>query len=498
MIRVHAAEPASWVATPGVAATPAVSSADELPLCVHLDGAVVRTDVGTETLIVLLKRNMLCAFLALLWLCRGRAFFKDQVARRSVLRPEYLPYNLELVDWLRSERRRGRSIWLCTGTNEKLAEPIATHLGLFDGVIASDWNTNLGRAALARRLVAVFGHRQFDYCGSRRDDVPAWRNAHASVVVRASRAVEQKASRLAPLLQTFPRRISRSRALARALRPHQWAKNVLVFAPLLAAHRFADVGGLFNASLAFVAFCLCASSVYLINDMVDLEADRTHPHKSGRPFATGDLPVSVGLKVVPLLLIGAALISTQLRLEFAATLGAYCLLSFAYSLGVKGVMLLDTVVLAALYTSRVIAGGLATETPTSFWMLLFSIFLFLSLAFVKRYAELDALRRSHKVAPEGRSYNVNDLPILESLGTGAGYMSVVVLALYINSPVVQTLYRRPEYIWAVCVLLLYWIARIWMKAHRGRMDEDPVLFALQDRVSLGIALVCAVALGLAI
>ena len=484
-------------ATPSWEAKAAALELPGLPLCVHLDGGVVRTDVGIESLLILLKRNVLYLFLALLWLCRGRAVLKDQVARRSVLRPEFLPYNLELVDWLRGERRLGRRIWLCTGANERLAVPIAAHLGLFDGVIASDSNTNLNGAAWARRLVEAFGYRQFDYCGSGREDLPAWRCAHAVVTVCSHRGVEQQVSRLAPMLHTFPRRIARAPALMRALRPHQWAKNVLVFAPLLAGHRVV-LAELFSASLAFLAFCLCASSVYLLNDLLDLEADRTHQHKSGRPLATGDLPVAVGLQLVPLLLIAAALIASRLRVEFAAALGGYYVLSLAYSFGVKAVMLLDTVVLAGLYTSRVIAGGLATHTPASFWMLLFSIFIFLSLAFVKRYAELDALRRSQKVAAEGRSYNVHDLPILESLGTGAGYMSVVVLALYINSPAVQTLYRKPEYIWAVCVLLMYWIARVWMKAHRGKMNEDPVLFALQDRVSLGIALVCAVALGLAI
>ena len=488
----------SKVATLRAAAAPELSAAADLPLCVHLDGVVVHTDVALEALIVLLKQNVLYLFLAMLWLCRGRAVFKDEVARRSLLRPECLPYNRELVDWLDGERRRGRRMWLCTGANERLAARIADHLALFDGVIASSANTNLDRAARAGCLVETFGYRQYDYCGSGRGDVPAWRSARAAVIVCSNRAVEQKVSRLVPMLHSFPRRVFRLRALVRALRPHQWAKNVLVFTPLLAGHRIADVEALFSASLAFVAFCLCASSVYLLNDILDLEADRTHQRKSARPFATGDLPIGVGLQLVPLLLIAAALIASQLRLEFAAALGAYYLLSLAYSFGVKAVMLLDTVVLAGLYTSRVIAGGLATDSPASFWMVLFSIFIFLSLAFVKRYAELDALRRSQKVAAQGRSYNVHDLPILESLGTGAGYMSVVVLALYINSPTVQTLYSRPKYIWAVCVLLLYWIARVWMKAHRGRMDEDPVLFALQDRVSLGIALLCAAALGLAI
>jgi 4-hydroxybenzoate polyprenyltransferase len=271
---------------------------------------------------------------------------------------------------------------------------------------------------------------------------------------------------------------------------------VLVFVPMLAAHRL-DVPTAIGASLAFMAFSLCASAVYILNDMLDLDADRAHARKSRRPFASGDLSINAGVWLVPTLLMAAALISALLPLPFILALGAYFLLTLAYSLRLKRIPLIDTSTLAALYTVRIIAGGLAITVPVSFWLLLFSIFIFMSLAFVKRYAEFDSLQRAQKSTAAGRSYHVQDLPLLESLGTASGYMSVVVLALYINSPAAAPLYRHPGYIWVLCVLLTYWIGRIWMKTHRGKMNEDPVLFALRDRVSLGIALIAAAVVALA-
>lgn len=467
------------------------------PLCVHLDGGIVRTNVATESLLALVKDNLLNLFRAMMWLCHGRAVFKEELARRTKLDPRSLPYNQELIEWLRTERKRGRRIWLCTASNELIATQIAEHLRLFDGIIASNSRSHLDGTVRARRLVEAFGYRCFDYCGSGVADLPAWQCAHAAVTVRSSRGVEEMASAYVPLLHSFPRATPRWRALVRALRPHQWAKNVLIFVPMLTAHRVTDIPTLTSSCLAFLAFCLCASAVYILNDMLDLDADRAHARKSRRPFASGDLSINAGVWLVPALLLGAAMVSLLLPREFALALGVYFLLTLAYSLRLKRLPLIDTSTLAALYTVRIIAGGLAIGVLVSFWLLLFSIFIFLSLAFVKRYAEFESLQRSNKVTAVGRSYHVNDLPLLESLGTASGYMSVVVLALYINSPAAAPLYRRPQYIWILCVLLTYWIGRVWMKTHRGKMNEDPVLFALRDRVSLGIALISAAVIALA-
>jgi 4-hydroxybenzoate polyprenyltransferase len=288
------------------------------------------------------------------------------------------------------------------------------------------------------------------------------------------------------------------RAFIRALRPHQWAKNALLLVPLLAAHHLTAPGALLNALLAVAAFCLCASSVYVTNDLLDLASDRAHHHKSQRPFASGDLSLLAGLIMAPALLGAAALIAAMLPERFILVFATYFVLTLAYSLFLKGRVVVDALILAGLYTLRVIAGAGAVTVALSFWLLLFSVFLFLSLAFVKRFAELDALRRRERLNAAGRGYTVEDLPILQSLGTAAGYLSVLVLALYINSPDIQSLYQRPKVIWMLCVLMIYWISRVWMMAQRGQMHDDPVVFALKDRISIGVALLGALTVLVAI
>lgn len=287
-------------------------------------------------------------------------------------------------------------------------------------------------------------------------------------------------------------------ALLRFMRPHQWAKNALVLVPLLAAHGAGGPRAFSDVLLALLAFCLCASSAYVVNDVVDLEADRTHARKRWRPLAAGAVSRSAAFTLAPILLAGAIVISLFLPVNFQLVVGAYWLLTMAYSLSLKGVVLVDAFCLAALYTLRVIAGAAAAEVPLSFWLLLFSVFLFLSLAFAKRYAELDSLRRHSQLRAAGRGYHVDDLPVLQSLGTAAGYLSVLVLALYINSPAIESLYRRPKFIWLLCALMLYWISRVWMKAHRGTLHDDPVVFALRDRISLLVGLLGALTIVVAI
>jgi 4-hydroxybenzoate polyprenyltransferase len=282
------------------------------------------------------------------------------------------------------------------------------------------------------------------------------------------------------------------------LRPHQWAKNLLLLVPLLAAHRAADTAALRAALLGAVDFCLCASAMYVLNDLLDLEADREHPRKSLRPFASGELSVATGLALSAALLAAGVAISLTLPAKFQLALAAYCALALAYSFILKRLLLLDALALAGLYTLRIIAGGAATNVALSFWLLLFSVFLFLSLAFVKRYAELEDLRRRQRLQALGRGYHVEDLAVLWSFGTVSGYLSVLVLALYINSPEIQALYRHPKAVWMLCVLVLYWISRVWMTAHRGGMHDDPVLYALRDRVSLGLAVLAAVTVIVAI
>jgi 4-hydroxybenzoate polyprenyltransferase len=463
-------------------------SAMTVPLCVDLDGTLIHSDLLFESALLLIKRNPLYLLRMVLWLFAGKAACKARIAARVTLNPATLPYNRDFVGWLQAERQAGRSLWLCTAADQRLAGAVAAHLGFFDGVIASDGAANVAGAQKADRLVARFGERGFDYCGNEHRDLTVWQHAHGAIVANATSSLERAAAGAAPVLRTFPSPARPLRAAVRALRPHQWAKNGLILVPLLAAHHMGDIRSLSVVLLATVAFCLCASSVYILNDLLDLEADRVHPRKRKRPFAAGDLSIPAGLLLVPLLLGGALIITAFLPGKFQVVFAGYYSLTCAYSFFLKGRVIVDAMALAGLYTLRIIAGAAAATVALSFWLLLFSVFLFLSLALVKRYAELDGLRRQQRLRAAGRGYHVEDLALLQSLGTSAGYLSVLVLALYINSPDIAALYKEPKMIWLLCVLMLYWISRIWMKAQRGEMHDDPVVFALKDKVSLGLAL----------
>lgn len=476
-----------------------VSARATMPvLCVDLDGTLVFSDLFLESLLLLIKRNPLYMFLIPVWLLRGRAVLKAEVAARVTPNPAALSYDREFIDWLEAERNAGRSLWLCTAANEFVATRVAAHLGIFDGVLASDRTVNLAGIAKASRLVERFGEAGFDYCGNERRDIEIWKHARGAVVVHGGQRLEQDAERYVSVLRVFPRRVNTLRAIARALRPHQWAKNALILVPLIAAHRVGEPATLLAALLAVVAFCLCASSVYIVNDLLDLESDRAHANKSKRPFAAGDLSLLTGFVLAPGLLGAALLTAALLPGKFKLTLVIYYAFTLVYSFALKKLVLIDTLTLAGLYTLRIVAGAAATGIALSYWMLWFSVLLFLSLAFLKRFAELNELIREQRVRAAGRDYDIRDLPIVQSLGAAAGYLSVVVLALYINSPEIEALYRRPPVIWTLCVLLLYWISRVWMKAQRGEMHDDPVVFALKDRMSLAVGLLAAAAVIVAI
>lgn len=462
-----------------------------IPLCVDLDGTLISGDLLLESMLLLIKRNPLFLFLMPIWLLRGKAAFKAEIAKRVSLNPAALPYNERFFSWIAAQKLNGRPVWLCTASNHRLAKKIATHLGIFDGVICSSDTENMSGPLKARQLAEKFGPHMFDYCGNHLVDLDVWRVSQGAVIVNASPQLEQQAKSHTRILFSFPRQHRLLRPLLKALRPHQWVKNMLLFVPLAAAHRAGDPGLLVNAMLAFVAFGLCASSVYLLNDMLDLEADRLHLRKRHRPFAAGHLSLLAGFVLAPALLAAAIALALQLPRDFLIVLLCYYALTLAYSFGVKRIVLADTIALAGLYTIRIVAGAAAVGVPLSFWLLLFSIFLFLSLALVKRYAELDTMQRQGKLNAAGRGYLVEDLSIINSMGAASGYLCVIILALYINSPDVEVLYSHPQVIWFLCVLLLYWISRVWLRAHRGTMEDDPLVFALKDPVSLVVGLLAA-------
>lgn len=469
-----------------------------IPCVVDLDGTLIHSDLLVESFLLLMRRNPLYVFLCVRWLLKGRAALKAHIAQRVKLNAAALPYNLELLSWLKAERQTGRPLWLCTASNHRLAELVAGHLGIFDGVLASSDIENLSGQTKPARLSAFFGERAFDYCGNHAMDVPVWKVSKGAILVNAGAALELQARSSTEIVRTFPRFARSGPGIVKAMRLHQWSKNILIVVPLLAAHRVRDTAMLLDALVAFWAFGFCASSGYVLNDLLDLEVDRQHPRKRKRPFASGDLPLTVGFALVPGLLLLSVLLASLLPARFFFALCIYYVLTTAYSFSLKRVVLVDVLALAGLYAVRVIAGAAAVSVPPSFWLLLFSVFLFLSLAMVKRYSELVTMREQRQLHAVGRGYVVGDLPVVQSFGTASGYLCVLVLALYLNTPDVEALYRRPKVIWLLCVLLLYWVSRMWLKAHRGAMHDDPLVFALKDRISLGVGLLSAVTVLLAI
>jgi 4-hydroxybenzoate polyprenyltransferase len=461
------------------------------PLCVDLDGSLCRSDTLLESLLLLLKRQPLQLLKLLGWLRQGRAHFKQQIARYVLPDVASLPWNHPLGDWLKSQHAQGRILVLCTGADRRIAEAAATHWGIFAEVLCSDGKTNLTSERKRAALVQRYGERGFDYVGNASADLAVWRSAQQAVVV-APQKLQRQAAELTTVEQHFaPDHGPRWRVWLKAMRLHQWAKNALVFVPML-------VGGVLTADAltasltAFLAFGLCASSVYLFNDLLDLEADRSHPRKRERPLAAATLPLTHGVLAVPLLLALSVALALTTPILFVLTLLGYYSLTLLYSFALKRFSVVDVISLAALYTLRLIAGGAATDIRLSFWLLAFSMSVFLSLGVVKRYAEIHEAKTSGRKL-KGRGYRIDDLPLLANFGVSAGYGAVLVMALYINSAESMLRFAHPERLWLLCPLLLFWISRVWVRTHRGQMHDDPVVFALRDRVSQ-VVLISAVLL----
>ena len=468
-----------------------------VPLCVDLDGTVIRTDLLWESMVALLRRNPLYLFAVVAWWIRGRAFLKSQIARRTQLSMANLPCHEPFLEYLRREKKAGRYLLLVTASDRELARAFGDQFNIFDEVLASNGSENLRGATKAARLVERFGPAGFDYAGNSSVDLPVWRRARHSLVVNAPPQVEARARSIGNVSNVFPSPRPSWRTWTALLRPHQWVKNLIVFVPLLTSHKITHWGLLGDAALAFCAFCFGASAIYVLNDVMDVESDRHHSTKSRRPFASGVLPLQTGLALFPVLVSAALLLAWFLPLGFMATLVTYLVTATLYSSHFKQIALLDVFVLAGLYTLRLAAGHEATGVPYSVWLLAFSMFIFLSLALVKRFLELDLARQQRQVDIKGRGYESDDLALVSTLGVTSGYVSALVLALYVNSADVRELYRHPTLLLLVCPLMLYWISRAWMLAHRGQMNEDPIAFALGDRVSYVIGVLILLVLYLA-
>lgn len=455
------------------------------PLCVDLDGTLLRTDSLIESVLSLIADSAALGKLPRL-LATSRAAFKQRVAALAELTPEILPFNAELLEYLREQKLKGRRIVLATAADERTARDIVEHLELFDDIVASNGVRNLKGEEKAKELVRLYGHKGFDYAGDSRADLAVWRDADGIVIVNASSVVARKARTLGNVVAEIDTRQSVVSAAIRAMRPHQWVKNLLVFVPLLASRSFSDWPGLLGSLGMFASFCATASAIYLINDLLDLATDRRHPRKKHRPFASGTLPLPIGgVLAVALGIIGFVL---ALSVGAAPLLVTYAGISLTYSLWLKKYPLLDVFILAALYTVRIVAGGVASGHLVSLWLLAFSGFTFLSLALVKRTGELiTTTQPGSERTVTRRGYRSGDILILQMFGVASTFASSVVLALFVNSSTALQEYTSPELLWGFVPLILFWQLRLWLATDRGKMHDDPIVYASRDWVSWQVA-----------
>jgi len=454
------------------------------PLVVDLDGTLIYSDLLHESILILIKSKPWLIFLLPYWLLFGKARFKSKLASLVTIPIASLPYNYKLIEFLTEQKNLGRKIVLCTASNTVAAQSMSDHLGFFDEVIASDENINLTGSAKANDLINRYGKGGFDYAGNSYADLAVWYGARRSILVNAKPSLEKICKQAFFVDKIIARPVVNFKSWASAFRLHQWVKNLLIFVPAVAAHTSMTDNTLKDLILAFLSFSLCSSSVYVLNDLLDLESDRRHPRKRYRQFASGKISILVGISFVPLLILLSVLFAKCVGIDFLCWLLIYLALTTLYSLILKRLVIIDVLTLAILYTIRVIAGASAINISLSFWILAFSIFLFFSLAFVKRDVELrsfygDARRKLH-----GRGYIASDAQLIQQLGISSGYAAVLVLALYINSENVMRLYRMPELIWGAVPLLLWWLSWIWFQVNRGQIHDDPIVFAFRDKTSL--------------
>lgn len=457
----------------------------QVPLVVDLDGTLLRSDTLVESLLSAARTHPLSLLGIPLWLAQGRARLKQALAERATLDVRTLPLDPELLEHLRVAKRQGRRLILASGADEKIARAIADETGLFDAVMASDGVVNLTASHKRERLVAELGERGFDYVGNSTRDLPIWACARRGLLMAPSPRLTVRAQRVTKVERIFSGQHPGIATYLSAMRWRHWLKNVLLLVPLLVTHRLYDPPLLANALIGALCFSLTASGVYLLNDLLDLHADRLHPYKKARALASGQMPLMHALALWPGLWLSAAAVALSLPPAFFAALSLYGALMLAYSMRLKNMAIVDTLVLAVGYSLRILAGGLAVGLDVSPWLLVCSTAMFFGLALLKRYAELVTLRSGTDPAARVRAYRVSDAALIAGLGIAAGIIAVTLLALY---PLVEPSEQARWPVWLLCGLWLLWIGHMWLMAHRGNIRDDPVAFALRDRISRAFGL----------
>lgn len=460
----------------------------DLPLCIDLDGTLIKSDAIFESLFQLLKINPFLIFLIPFWLFKGKPNLKEEINKRIDFKVDTLPYNDELVEYIKSQRLNGRKVYLATASHISIANKVAEYLGIFDGVFATKDGYNLKSEKKAIVLNEEFGKGNYVYAGNAKVDYNVWNDSALAIVVNSSKSFIQNVESNFEVERSFYYKVNLLKKIIKEIRVYQWVKNILLFLPLILAHTLGNINQLSEVVIGFFSFSISASFVYVLNDLLDLDSDRNHPTKKRRPLASGDLPIQIGILLVPLLLITGVGLSFLLSFKFQMILFAYIILTTAYSFSLKKIPMLDIILLATLFTTRIVAGAFAANVYLSMWILAFSMFFFMNLAVLKRYTELLVMKKKKEIEAKGRGYTTEDMGLLLSIGPAAGFISVLIFVLYINSEQAIGLYTHPLTLWLISPIFLYWISRIWHLSVRGKMTDDPIIFAVKDRVSYAVGI----------
>ena len=461
-------------------------------IVVDLDNTLINTDILYELIICSIKKSPLTSLSLLYTLLRkGKESFKEKISECVNLNVASLPYNNQLINLLREKKISGKKIVLCTAVDKRITNCVAEYLNLFDEIITINGSVKNIEFNKREVLEYKFEKKGFDYVGNPSDDLEVYKSAKCSILINSNFATLKKIAEVSTVTKVFVKQNSKFKDWSGVFRLHQWIKNLLLFVPLIAAHEFSNFKLVIALIIAFFSFSLCASAIYILNDLLDLESDRKHSQKIHRPFANGSVSIKKGLILIPLLMLASIVMSSFVDKEFVKLLIIYFLLSCAYSIKIKQLFFIDCLTLAILYMMRILAGAATTNIPLSFWLLSFSISIFLSLALVKRYSELKEkikLKLKDNFCIPGRSYVISDAPILLIIGITSGYSSILMLFIYSQSTTAIMLYQKPEFIWSIALLIFFWINWIWIKAFRGEIHHDPVLFATKDKTSLMIVM----------
>ena len=465
------------------------------PIVVDLDGTLIKTDLLHEGILNLIRKNFIFIFLIPVWILKGRFYLKSEIFKRVKIKFDSLPYHEDLIEYLKEQKLNGRKIVLATASLKEQALDINTYLNnLFSDVYGSDNGVNLKSKKKRDFLVDLYGEKQFDYIGNSKSDIPIFDKCDRAIAVNASKSVISKVKKTHSDIKIF-KSANKLKQFIKAIRVYQWVKNSLVMVPVITSQNWGNFERVEISIITIICFSLIASGGYLLNDLMDVESDRRHHRKKNRPIASGNISVITALIAMFFMIATGFSVSLLYDISTFLTLLLYFVLSTAYSFALKRIVLIDLFILAMLYTLRIIAGGIATHISLSFWLLGFSVFVFFSLAVMKRSAEIIAKGENstaNKIA--GRGYFTEDLNFLNQIGIASGYMGIVVFALYINSEDVTLLYHSPQFLWLGCLLLMFWVNYLWYSTHKKRMTDDPIIFSLKNKVSIATLILIAISI----